>query len=195
MLEGVVAPVSAHLFDTADQEAEAVELLRSRARILHLLINDVLEKTINELAVINFLLEHIVGLFGALFGSPGSKGMELVVARVNDLNVAIFISSNMLVVVVGLVDHAREEIIRVGLKGALEVTDRFTHERLVSKEENIKWKTPSIEDYESESSSESDKGQNISSKSDEKRSITKRDDNKENKLELKKLQKQNKVSL
>ena len=70
-----------------------------------------------------------------------------------------------------------------------------SYERLVSREENIKWKTPSIEDYESESSSESDKGQNISSKSDEKRLITKRDDNKENKLELKKLQKQNKVSL
>ena len=69
-----------------------------------------------------------------------------------------------------------------------------SYERLISKEENSKWKTPSIEDYESESSSDSEKGQNISSKSDEKRLITKRDDNKENKLELKKLQKQNKVS-
>ena len=70
-----------------------------------------------------------------------------------------------------------------------------SYERLVSKEENSKWKTPSIEDYESESSSDSEKGQKISSKSDENRLITKRDDNKENKLELKKLQKQNKVSL
>ena len=69
-----------------------------------------------------------------------------------------------------------------------------SYERLLSKEENSKWKTPSIEDYESESSSDSEKGPNISSKSDEKRLITKKDDNKENKLELKKLQKQNKVS-
>ena len=69
-----------------------------------------------------------------------------------------------------------------------------SYERLISKEENSKWKTPSIEDYESESSSDSEKGQKISSKSDENRLITKRDDNKENKLELKKLQKQNKVS-
>ena len=69
-----------------------------------------------------------------------------------------------------------------------------SYERLLSKEENIKWKTPSIEDYESESSSDSEEGQNKSSKSDEKKLITKRDDNKENKLELKKLQKQNKVS-
>ena len=68
-----------------------------------------------------------------------------------------------------------------------------SYERLISKEENGKWKTPSVEDYGSESSSDSE-GQNISSKSDEKRFITKRDDNKENKVELKKLQKQNKVS-
>ena len=69
-----------------------------------------------------------------------------------------------------------------------------SYERLISKEENNKWKTPSVEENESESSSDSEEGQNISSKSDEKRLITKRDNNKENKVELKKLQKQNKVS-
>ena len=38
-----------------------------------------LEKSINELTVIDFLLELIVGLFGAFFGSPISKSIELVV--------------------------------------------------------------------------------------------------------------------
>ena len=79
MLKRIVAPRSAHLFHTTDQEAEAVEVLRSIGNIRNILINYVLEKSINELTVIDFLLKLIVGLFGALFGSPSRKSMELVV--------------------------------------------------------------------------------------------------------------------
>ena len=87
------------------------------------------EKGINELTVIDFLLELIVGLFRAFLGSPSSKGIELVVTRVNSFNVARLLwSGDMFVKVVGLVDHVHDEIVRVGLKCALEVTDRLIQE-------------------------------------------------------------------
>ena len=134
MFEGVVAPGTAHLFNTADQEAEAVEVLRSIGIIRNIITNYLLEKRINELTMINFLLELIVGLFSAHSGSLSGKGVELMVTRVNDFNVVLFLSSDLLVHVVGLVHHIHDEIIGVGLKGALEVTDRFIQEGLVSKD-------------------------------------------------------------
>ena len=75
------------------------------------------------------MLELIVGLFGAFLGSPRSKGIELVVTRVNSFNVARLLGSgDMFVKVVGLVDHVHDEIVRVRLKCALEVTDRLIQE-------------------------------------------------------------------
>ena len=137
MLKGVVAPISAHFFHTADHETEAVEVLRSVVSIWNVLINYLLEESINELTVVDFFLELIVSLFRALFGSPSSEGMKLVVTRVNDFNVALLLwSGDMLVNVIGLVDHIHDEIIRVRLKRALEVTNRFTQEGLVSKDLN-----------------------------------------------------------
>ena len=79
ILKRVVTPRTAHLFNTANHEAEAVEVLRSFRAIRNMLINYFLEHRINELTVIDFLLKLIVGLFGALFGSPSSKSIELVV--------------------------------------------------------------------------------------------------------------------
>ena len=87
------------------------------------------------MTVIDFLLQLIVGLFSAYFCSPSSKGVELDVTRVNSFNVALLrLSGGMFVKVVGLVDHVHDEIVRVGLKGALEVTDRLIQEGQVSKD-------------------------------------------------------------
>ena len=57
MLKGVVAPISAHFFDTADHETEAVEVLRSVVSIWNVLINYLLEESINELTVVDFFLD------------------------------------------------------------------------------------------------------------------------------------------
>ena len=50
----------------------------------------------------------------------------------------------MFVNVVGLVNHVHDEIVRVGLKGALEVTNRLTQEGLVSKDLDRAHRGPSL---------------------------------------------------